>query len=387
MSPDSISTLSSSAPTPGPSRTEVHNDSAAPQQNAPPERIEGIDTDSWGDYPLDEMLIRTETKSVHEVIRRIRENRYVMDPDFQRDFLWDDTRQSKLIESVLLRIPLPVFYLAEDQDGRLIVVDGLQRLHTFRSFLADEFRLRLPDRSELDRLRFKDLPQILKNRIEDCNLICYVISFTAPERARLDIFERVNSGVALTRQQMRNSLYQGAGTRFLRDHAASAVFRDATTRSLNPKTMRDREFINRFCAFRLLTPDRYTGEMDSFLAATLVKMNGLDVAGLTALGKALDRALRNNRSLFGRNAFRKHVPGQEMRGIINASLWDVMTTGMSDYSETEVRARAEPLRDSFFSLLQDNDFAHSITYSTNSRKQVLHRFTTAHGAIRAAFNV
>lgn len=381
-----MSTLSSSTPTPGPSPTEAHDDSVAKTQDAT-DQIEGIDTDSWGEYPLDQMLIHNETKSIHEVIRRIRSGQYVLDPDFQRDFLWSDATQAKLIESVLLRIPLPVFYLAEDTEGRMIVVDGLQRLSTFRRFLDNKFRLRLPDRPELDGRRFNDLPQKLKNRVEDFNLICYVITSNAPERARLDIFERVNSGVPLTRQQMRNSLYQGAGTRFLRDHASTPLFKDATGASLNTKTMRDREFINRFCAFRILTPARYAGDMDVFLADALISMNSMDAGRLSSLGDALDRALRHNHFLFGRNAFRKHVPDQEWRGIINASLWDVMTTGLADYSDAQIRATAGPLRVRFFSLLQNEDFVHAITYSTNSKRQVLRRFADARQEIRDAFDV
>ena len=148
---------------------------------------EGLDTEgeSWGDYPLDDLLIRNETRTINDVIRRIDEERYIMDPDFQRDFIWPDDKQSKLIESVIMRIPLPVFYLAEDKEGRMIVVDGLQRLSTFHRFVKGGLQLRLPDRSELDRLRFFDLPPKLKNRIEDCNLICYIIDSKVPERARL----------------------------------------------------------------------------------------------------------------------------------------------------------------------------------------------------------
>lgn len=380
----SLTPLSAAAPEPpGP---VAQSGASAPTPDAP-EEIEGLDRDSWGEYPLDSMLIRNETKSIYEVTRRIHSGQYVLDPDFQRDFIWDDARQAKLIESVLLRIPLPVFYLAEDPEGRMIVVDGLQRLSTFRRFVDNDFKLRLPDRPDLHGLRFKDLPQKLKNRLEDCNLICYVITSEAPERARLDIFERVNSGVALTRQQMRNSLYQGPGTRFLRDHATSAVFKDVTTGSLNPKIMRDREFINRFCAFNLLTPDQYPGEMDTFLAAALVKMNGLDSSRLSSLSDEFNAALRNNQLLFGRNAFRKHVPDQDWRGILNASLWDVMTTGLSGYSESEVLDHDASLRDGFFALLEDEDFVHSITYSTNSKKQVQRRFADAHRMIRTALHV
>ena len=169
---------------------------------------EGLDTvgEQWGDYPIDNLLIRHENRTIFDVIRRIERGSYIMDPDFQRDLVWSDDKQSKLIESVIMRIPLPVFYLAEDEEGRMIVVDGLQRLSTFHRFVKGQLQLRLPDRSELDRLRFAELPPKLKNRIEDCNLICYIIDSKVPERARLDIFERVNSGEPLTRQQMRNSL-------------------------------------------------------------------------------------------------------------------------------------------------------------------------------------
>ena len=169
------------------------------QQTYPePEEIEGIgidENDSWGDYPLDTVLIRNENRTVYDVLRRIEQGQYIMDPDFQRDFIWDDAKQSKLIESVLMRIPLPVFYLAEDAEGRMVVVDGLQRLSTFRRFVDGGLRLRLKDQADLDKKSFVDIAPKLQNRIEDCNLTLYVIDAKVPERARLDIFERVNSGV------------------------------------------------------------------------------------------------------------------------------------------------------------------------------------------------
>src|SRR6476660_3260982 len=183
-----------------------------------PEDIEGLDDAedaSWGDYPIDTMLIRNENRTVHDVLRRIGQGSFVMDPDFQRDFIWPKDKQSKLIESVLMRIPLPVFYLAEDELGNMVVVDGLQRLSTFREFFENKLRLKLPEHPELDKKHFKELSPKLQNRVEDCNLILYIIDSKVPERARLDIFERVNGGVPLTRQQMRNCIYMGQATRFL----------------------------------------------------------------------------------------------------------------------------------------------------------------------------
>lgn len=348
--------------------------------------VEGVDqtTGSWGDYPLDDLLIRQENRTIFDVIRRIDKSIYVMDPDFQRDFIWAEDKQSKLIESVIMRIPLPVFYMAEDYDGRMVVVDGLQRLSTFMRFINDELRLKLPARHELDGKRFSELPSKIQNRVEDCNLIFYIIDSKVPERARLDIFERVNGGVPLTRQQMRNCLFMGKATQFLKDESRSDIFLEATGRSLNRATMRDREFVNRFCAFQLLGTDAYRGDMDEFLAQCLRHMNALESAELEALSAEFRRGLANNLLLFKRHAFRKHLPDQTSRSVLNASLWDVMSTGLSRYEERRVSACAETVRKAVYDLLADEDFNASITYGTGDAKRVRTRFEMSRHCLREA---
>ena len=272
-----------------------------------------------------------------------------MDPDFQRDFIWDEGKQSKLIESVMMRIPLPVFYLAEDDQGRKVVVDGLQRLSTFHRFMNGNLRLRLRDRPELHGKRFDDLTPRLQTRVEDCNLILYVIDAKAPDQARLDIFERVNSGMPLTRQQMRNCLYMGEATRFLQRESKTDVFRDATGGSLKTTTMRDREFLNRLCAFQILGLDEYR-EMDEFLANCLKKMN-TEPELLSSLAEQLETTLGNNLHLFDRHAFRKHFPKQENRNVINASLWDVMSTGLSRYPRKIIEERSDEIEKGILSVI------------------------------------
>lgn len=344
-----------------------------------PEKVEGLGDPadaSWGDYPIDTLFIRSDTRTVHDVLRRIEKGGFIMNPDFQRDFIWPEDKQSRLIESVVMRIPLPVIYLAEDDRGRTIVVDGLQRLRTFERFVHNELRLSLPDRPELHQKRFRDLGPKLQNRVEDCSLILYIIDAKVPERARLDIFERVNGGVPLSRQQMRNCLFTGPAASFLKEESRTEVFLDATGRSLRTDTMRDREFINRYCAFDLLAPTDYR-DMDDWLAAALRTMN-TNPDRLPALSDRFRTSLRNNHDLFGCHAFRKHTPDQESRNPINASLWDVMTTGLSRYSALEVQGRANDLRERFFRLLGDSDFNDAITYGPNSVKKVRRRFEMAH---------
>lgn len=360
-----------------------------PYNPEPEEEIEGIDDEestSWGDYPIDTVLIRPENRTVHDVLRRIDKGSFVMDPDFQRDFIWNEDQQSKLIESVLMRIPLPVFYLAEDQHGRMVVVDGLQRLSTFRRFASNDLQLRLPERKELDKRRFLDLSPKLQNRVEDCNLILYVIDVKVPERARLDIFDRVNSGVPLTRQQMRNSLYNGPATRFLKAAARTDIFLKATGKSLSTSTMRDREFVNRFCAFQLLDLDDYRGDMDEFLAKALMKMNSLGTEALEELAMQLQTSLHSNFKVFGKHAFRKHSSPDDRRSVLNASLWDVMSTGLSRFPGDLVAERADILRNAFYILMADSEFVEAITYSVNDMRKVRLRFDIAGTVFEEVFN-
>jgi len=341
------------------------------------DEVEGLEQDEdayWADYPIDTLLIRNETRTVHEVLRRIKKGSFVMDPDFQRDFIWPDEKQSKLIESVLLRIPLPVFYLAEDDKGRMVVVDGLQRLTTFQRFVNDELQLKLPFQPELNKKRFRDLTPKLQNRIEDCNLILYVIDVKVPERARLDIFDRVNGGIPLTRQQMRNCLNMGPATLFLKKEAKTSLFLEATGSSLNPAPMRDREFVNRFCAFQLLSHDEYRGNMDDFLAQVLKQMNNLTSDELEMISIEFRTGLANNLAVFDVHAFRKHTDGQSHRSVINASLWDVMSTGLSHYPEDIVREHAEEIRRAFYQLMDDSRFVNAITLGTNQVDRVRDRF-------------
>jgi len=358
------------------------------------EDIEGLDDPqdiSLGEYPIDTVLIRSETRTVHDILRRIEQETFIMDPDFQRDFIWPEDKQSKFIESVLMRIPLPVIYLAENDNGQMIVVDGLQRLTTFKRFVKNDFSLKFPIKSgekesELNKKKFSTLPPKLQNRIEDCNLILYIIDSKVPERARLDIFERVNGGIPLTRQQMRNCLFMGKATSFLREEAKTDIFVEATGSSLNSTTMRDREFVNRFCAFFLLSLDSYNGDMDAFLANGLKKMNALPNEELNNLSAKLRTSLRNNLLLFGKHAFRKYFHSTEKRSLINASLWDIMSVGLANHSQSTVETLSASFKEKFDKLMVDKDFVESITIGTSDTKRVKLRFAKMNSLLDEVFN-
>jgi hypothetical protein len=351
--------------------------------------IEGLDLESeggWGDYPLDSVFVRTETRTVADVVKRIKNNRYILDPEFQREFVWKELKQSKLIESCVMRIPLPVFYVAEDKEGRIIVVDGLQRLTTFVRFLENKLRLQGLSSGDtekgshaLEGKIFNELPINLQERVEDTQLTIYILDAKAPERARLDIFERVNSGEPLTRQQMRNALYSGLATKWLKDAAKGEAFRSATGGSLDAKKMRDREAINRFCAFKILGWRSYkTGDMDSFLGEGLARLEVLPDNERKTLRREFDRAMVLNRQLFGDHAFRRSLTKDSphsSQSRLNISLFEICSVTLSDIPEQVDIPTRTRLKAALINAIQhDAELDRAITYSTNSRRAVEKRF-------------
>lgn len=357
-------------------------------RDAPPGEIEGWEPPAaggWAGPSLDEVEIRDERRSAQDVVRRLEGKRFVIDPDFGAGQAWDARRQSRLIESVLLRIPLPPFYVAEDDAGRLLVADGRQRLTTFVRFFAGELALDLPDRPDLHGKKFDDLEARLQNRLEDCALAYYIIDHQVPERARLDVLERVNGGEVLSRQQLRNALHAGPATAFLKEQAATPVFKEATG-GLDAARMLDRELVNRFCAFALLPLDAYDGDMDGWLGRGLAAVAALDDAQRADLGRRLQRGLRNAQAAFGEEPFRRPGKGAKPAGPLNASLFEVLCTGLSAREEAAVDGGAAKLRAGLEGAMGDPRFVKAVTAGTDAPEAVRARFELANALIREALD-
>jgi hypothetical protein len=347
------------------------------------EQIEGLQTGrlpgEMSAYPLDDIMVRKDTRSVVDVVKRINAGRYSMNPDFQRDFVWKPDKQSKLIESCVMRIPLPVLYVAEGGDGRITVVDGLQRLSTFQAFLSNKLKLTgLGDEHPLEGKRYEDLPIQLKERIEDTQLTLYILDKDAPEAARLDIFDRVNSGIPLSRQQMRNALYNGAATRWLAAMSDDPAFLSATGETLSSLTMRDREAINRFAAFHVLGWESYNGDMDQFLAKALSTINTFDSDHIKLITEDFQGSMRRNQKLFGRHAFRKSLAECDegaYRSVINISMFDTFSVCFARIPDDVLKAGKRRIIEQIVELMEDDRFSNAVTYSTNSTVQVRTRYT------------
>lgn len=143
-------------------------------------------------------------------------------PDYQRDFVWDEVRQSKLIESITLGLPIPIVFMAEDSNGRLEIVDGSQRIRTLAAFLEDDLTLTALDRlTELNELKYSDLPKSRQKKINNTPIRMIVLSEAATEEVRNDLFERINRGSDLLRNmEKRKGIYQGSFNGFIYNNCA-----------------------------------------------------------------------------------------------------------------------------------------------------------------------
>jgi hypothetical protein len=240
----------------------------------------------------------------------------------------------------------------------------------------------------LDGKRFADLPVNMQNRIEDTPLTLYLIDAQVPESAKYEIFDRVNSGVALTRQQMRNCLLLGPATKWLARMAKEEAFLETTQGGLNSATMRDRECINRFAGFYLYGAGRYEGGMENFLNTTLRRMNQEETPGFyeTLTNKFL-HSMAANRRIFGKHAFRKTLSDPSNpwgRSVINVALFDVFSTLLADIPAETIEAKAGAINEACAGLLQQAAFDEAISRSTNSVRNVATRFALAKAALEEA---
>ncbi|HIF9383495.1 TPA: DUF262 domain-containing protein [Photobacterium damselae] len=228
-----------------------------------------------------EVRIAKDSYSVFELLRREEKGLLVLSPDFQRKEVWNEQRQSELVESILMGIPIPVIYLFENEIGVRQIIDGKQRTTALKRFIQGKFALKhllmLP---ELNDKRFADIQPVLQAKLEDYQLNVYIIQPPTPEYVKFNIFERVNrGGMNLNKQEMRHALYQGKSTELIKELAESIEFKSATGRGVNSERMRDRYLVLRFVAFYLYILEKlpsnlkYRSDIDSFLASVMTFIN------------------------------------------------------------------------------------------------------------------
>lgn len=215
--------------------------------------IEGEDEDEQEiPYAADKIRVNSNMFSVFQIKRLIDREMLDLMPAFQRKEVWDNRRKSLLIESLMLRIPIPAFYFDEDNNGKKTVIDGLQRLSAISGYMNGDFALSGLQylQKECGGCLFDELQQKYQTRIEDSQLTVNVLDSRSPKNVKFDIFRRVNTGgVPLNAQEIRNVMASDSTRKFLLRMAGSSEFLKATKNRINDMRMDAQELCLRFIAF------------------------------------------------------------------------------------------------------------------------------------------
>jgi hypothetical protein len=358
--------------------------------------------------PFDPTLIRIDSRqmSLDTLVSRLRHGEINLNPDFQRMAgIWPDTKQSLLIESLLIRIPLPAFYMDASDEQNWLVIDGLQRLTTlYRFILAKEKgddanilrlqnleflgkQLNLSDPDKSKRLNTWDkLPRELQRRIQETQVTVFLMQPGTPPKVKYNIFKRINTGgVPLTGQEIRNALNVGQSTAFLRDLAATEEFKIATDNSISPMRMVDQELALRFLAFSLRGYQSYSeGDLDSFLNEIMADLNQASAEDLEAYEAHFKQAMLRSHKVFDNQAFRKRNDSGRRSPVSKAlfEIWSVQLGSLSDEDFQTVLERKDQLEEKFVDLLDQQDFDRAISYATGSVNRVQTRFGAIERIIR-----
>lgn len=341
-------------------------------------------------FSPEKIKTRTTPIIVNLIVQRIEHGEIDLKPDFQRQAnIWTRPRKSRFIESLLLRIPIPVFYVAENEDEKWIVVDGLQRTTTIYDYVTGQFKLQgLEYLDKLNGKRYEDLPRPMRRRIDETQLMVNVIEQGTPKEVMFNIFHRINTGgVFLNGQEIRHALHSGPVLKYLETLATSEEFLQATAHSISPKRMGDRECVLRFLSFFINPWENYSERsFDSHLSGAMEQLNDMDASERQELTAVFKKAMQAAVDIFGREAFRKWRAEDDYRRPVNKPLFETWSVGLARCTGEQIRVLVKDrahIIDRFRELLNDDlDFHQAITSSTGGAASIKKRFRAIEDLIR-----
>ncbi|MDD2376800.1 MAG: DUF262 domain-containing protein [Clostridia bacterium] len=341
-----------------------------------------------GVYPMNGIKVEKGFYTVFELKRKYdsKDKKIILDSDLQRDDVWKKNQKCELIESVLMGLPLPIFYFNEDKNARLIVIDGRQRLTALFEFMSGNFSLgKLKIMRNFNNKNFSQLDPIFQSKIEDYQIVANVIQPPTPDRIKFDIFDRVNrSGTQLNKQEIRNALYQGNATDVLKAISSCEYFNLATGGVFNKeKRMKDKYIILRFLAFYLHLNNKiydgdeqyqYKNDIDDLLGKTMEYMNKRSKTECSKLIDESKYALSNSYFYLGKDAFRL-LTGKK-RSPINMNIFETIMFAMA-ITPLKDEKRKHIIYNAIEKMKNSDEFRDSINNHRDSEGKINKRFEMA----------
>jgi len=293
---------------------------------------------------------------------------------YQRRFRWDDLKQSKLIESFLMNVPIPPIFLNEGLDGELSVIDGQQRLNTISNFFQGKLQLKgLTVFKELNGRTFDELPLLLQTALEMRPTIRTIVVLQESDKdIKYEAFQRLNTGgVQLNPQEIRHSVFPGPLTDLLLELSEHKKFHTLLgiknkEKSTLYQEMQDAELVLRYLAFR----DRweiFVGDVKLQLDAYMDQNAKMSSEQLAEAKHDFLSTLNVVEACFGNYAFRRWVPEQCVwRQQVVPTLYDAEMFACRGLPLASVQQKQEEIILNLKELFQDKEFRKAIDASTSS---------------------
>lgn len=338
-----------------------------------------------------EIDVDISTVNLGSLIEQLENDEIDLQPDFQRAAdVWDNVKKSRLIESILLGLPLPSFYFSEDpRSQKLSIIDGLQRICAIRDFiLKKDEPLKLEGLQFLKNFEGMTYSQLARpevKRIKSLKITMNTLRKGTPLDVKYIIFQRVNTaGEPLTPQEMRHALNQGPAAEFIKELANMESFKKATNYSVKSKRMQDRDFVNRFIAFFIGYQD-YMGDLDMFLNDKMGELNKMTPTQRDGIRDSFDKAMKCCYQIFRNDTFRKRYSVTDKRKPISKSVYDTLSVNiawLSDEEQLMLLKKAEVFKTGMIRLFNDERFNFSISTGTGQKYNVDLRFTMVKSLIK-----
>lgn len=327
-------------------------------------------------YKVQNIRVTQKMITVFQIEHWILERMLNLSPEYQRNLVWDDKRKSALIESLLLRIPIPAFYLDEDSAGNRSVIDGMQRLSTIHSYLNNEFYLtKMQYLSHCENKFFQDLEPKFRARIEDTELAVNILDEKCPQMVKFDVFRRVNTGgLPLNFQEIRNIMAEPKVRILLQRMAKCEEFQCATRFSVKDIRMGAQELCLRYLTilsaydWKKRDFNQYRGLL-KMMDQMIINLNMMSEESLEKLFQTFRVVMADCHEILGEYSFCKMGYNKINKALFTS--WAVVLTNV-EYDRNVLKKKVDKLRDLYRKCLsEDIEFYRAITSSTGTRKNIL----------------
>lgn len=309
----------------------------------------------------------------------------ILEPSFQREYVWNQPKKQQLIDSILLGIPIPTFYFSIDKNGNLLVVDGKQRINSILEFLEGElslpssYRFLCLDKDLKHDVHFKELESRVKRKFEDYPLTCYLVDSSVIPRFQNEIFMRVNrGGERLTIQEIRNASNVGKVTYLL-----NKISDNKELRIVPIKRKKDQYLVLRFLAYYLIHNNDsfksiynfdsdYDG-IDNLLDRVMKFINIISDSEVKKLYSLYESCIQISKRMFELKSYKEF--SRKDSNTVNMIIFESWLFLLSSFQKSVIETNLDLFFDFYIKFISDENFEDNILYRRDSKEKLTWRFS------------